>query len=68
MRAIGYVRVSTAGQVSDGLSLDVQRQQITAHAAQHGLDLELIEDAGLRSAFHQYPRRRAGDGRACTNR
>nr|WP_186374894.1 recombinase family protein [Kocuria rosea] len=44
--AIGYVRVSTAGQV-DGLSLDVQRQQITAYATQHALDLELIEDAGL---------------------
>ncbi|MEX5266286.1 recombinase family protein [Kocuria sp. CPCC 204721] len=47
MRAIGYIRVSTAGQVNDGLSLDVQRQQITAYATQHGLELEIIQDAGL---------------------
>ena len=35
MRLIAYLRVSTAGQVEDGLGLEIQRAQITAWARAH---------------------------------
>src|SRR5271169_1320089 len=48
MRAIGYVRVSTAVQVSEGVSLDAQRARIAAWAAANGAELpEVFTDAGL---------------------
>jgi len=40
MKAIGYVRVSTEGQVRDGVSLDMQREKVKAWANLH--DAELI--------------------------
>jgi len=44
--AIGYVRVSTAGQ-KDGVSLDLQREKIAAYCALNDLELiEVIEDGG----------------------
>ncbi len=47
LRAIGYVRVSTVEQATEGVSLAAQRAAISAYATLHGLDLgEVIEDAG----------------------
>ena len=48
MKAIGYVRVSTAGQVEDGVSLDAQRAKIAAWCAANGYALiDTYEDAGV---------------------
>jgi len=44
--AIGYVRVSTAGQAQDGISLDAQRSQLAAWAAREGLAIEVYADEG----------------------
>jgi len=47
-RAIGYVRVSTATQATEGVSLDAQRERIAAAAAAAGLELVGIHaDEGL---------------------
>ena len=48
---IGYVRVSTAGQVSDGDGLAVQREKIAGWCAYQGLTLATVEeDAGISGA------------------
>lgn len=39
MKAIGYVRVSTEGQASSGLSLDAQKAAIAAEAQRRGWEL-----------------------------
>ena len=45
--AVGYLRVSTEEQASEGVSLDVQRSRIPAYIAAKDLGpYELIEDAG----------------------
>jgi len=47
-KAIGYVRVSTAGQAAEGVSLEAQRARIEAAAAAAGLELVAIHaDEGL---------------------
>lgn len=47
-KAIGYIRVSTDGQVESGLSLEAQRKKIEAYATLKDLELvEIIEDAGI---------------------
>jgi len=47
-RTIGYIRVSTTGQVEEGLSLEAQRRKIIAYCELYNLELvEIIEDAGL---------------------
>lgn len=68
IRALGYCRVSTAGQADDGVSLDDQRHRITAYADLHDLELVGFEiDAGAsgkttrRPAF-QRALRRLGSG------
>ena len=46
--AIGYIRVSTEGQVQDGVSLDAQRAKIEAWALLNDYDLAAVYvDAGL---------------------
>ena len=46
-KAIGYVRVSTTEQATEGISLDNQKAKIRAYCALNDLDLiEIIEDAG----------------------
>jgi DNA invertase Pin-like site-specific DNA recombinase len=46
--AIGYVRVSTEAQASEGVSLDAQRQRLEAWAQMQGVTLTAVEtDAGL---------------------
>jgi site-specific DNA recombinase len=47
-KAVGYVRVSTAGQVVDGVSLEAQKAKIQAWALANDYDLVAIhEDAGI---------------------
>jgi len=46
-KAIGYVRVSTSEQATEGISLDNQKAKIKAYCALNDLELpEIIEDAG----------------------
>ena len=48
MKAIGYARVSTDGQVNDGVSLDAQQVKILAWCEANGWKLVgLHVDAGL---------------------
>ena len=47
MKVIGYTRVSTEEQASDGVSLAAQRAKLIAYASLYELELvEIIEDAG----------------------
>jgi DNA invertase Pin-like site-specific DNA recombinase len=51
MKAVGYVRVSTQGQVEDGVSLEAQEAKIRAWAELNGYDeAELHVDAGISGA------------------
>lgn len=55
-RAIGYVRVSTEQQASEGASLDAQRAQIEAYCSLYGFELVGIEvDAGLSASTLNRP-------------
>lgn len=46
-KAVGYVRVSTEQQASDGVSLAAQREKIEQYCALYDLDLiAVVEDAG----------------------
>jgi site-specific DNA recombinase len=48
MQAIGYVRVSTEGQATEGISLEAQRARIDAWCTANGYELLSIEvDAGI---------------------
>ena len=42
MKAIAYCRVSTAGQESDGVSLEMQRERIAAWCSGNGYDLAAV--------------------------
>lgn len=47
MKVIGYIRVSSAGQVADGASIDVQKAKIGQWCALYGHELaDLYVDAG----------------------
>lgn len=47
MRAIGYIRVSTEEQATDGVSLQAQREKVEAYAKLYDLELvEVVVDAG----------------------
>ena len=47
MRAVGYIRVSSDEQATEGVSLDAQRAKVQGYAALYDLDLVAIEvDAG----------------------
>lgn len=47
MKVIGYVRVSTDEQATDGVSLEAQRAKLQAYAALYDLELvEVVADAG----------------------
>jgi site-specific DNA recombinase len=46
--AVGYLRVSTAGQATEGVSLEAQAERVTAAAAAAGFELATIEaDRGV---------------------
>jgi site-specific DNA recombinase len=48
MEAIGYVRVSTEEQATEGVSLAAQRETVAAYCTAHGLELvEIVEDCGV---------------------
>lgn len=48
LKAIGYIRVSTSEQASDGVSLDAQRTKIAAWAVANDYEIAAIyEDAGI---------------------
>lgn len=48
MKAYGYIRVSTEGQATDGVSLDAQRAKVAAWADLNGYELAgIFEDAGI---------------------
>jgi DNA invertase Pin-like site-specific DNA recombinase len=50
-RAVGYVRVSTLGQVKDGYSLSYQVDEIKAFCAHHQLELlDIYKDEGISGA------------------
>src|SRR5689334_19964591 len=44
--ALGYVRVSTAEQATEGASLEAQQEALTAEADRRGWELEMVSDAG----------------------
>jgi len=50
-RVIGYVRVSTQGQVKDGYSLSYQVEEIQNYCARHNLELlDIYKDEGISGA------------------
>lgn len=64
MRAVGYVRVSTDEQASDGVSLDAQRAKIIAYAGLYDLELIAVEvDAGVSAKTLDRPALRSALGR-----
>jgi site-specific DNA recombinase len=55
IKVAGYVRVSTAIQVTEGESLDTQREQITEYAKSKGWDLvHIYADEGLSGGKIEY--------------
>ena len=67
MVAVAYVRVSTSGQVEDGVSLEAQRAKIAAWAKLHDEDeVVFYEDAGLSgSSMDQRPGLKEALQKAC---
>ena len=55
LRALGYIRVSTDGQVDSGAGLDAQRAALTAEAARPGFEIEIVTAAGLSAATMNRP-------------
>lgn len=47
MKAIGYIRVSTQGQVEDGVSLDAQEAKVRAWAELNGAEVVIFRDKGI---------------------
>lgn len=48
MKAVGYVRVSTEEQASQGVSLEAQTEKVKAYASLYDIELvEIITDAGV---------------------
>ena len=47
VRAVGYLRVSTGGQVESGAGLDAQRSAVTDRATREGWQLDVVADEGL---------------------
>lgn len=52
---LGYIRVSTADQASDGASLPAQESALREKAAGRGWDLEIVTEAGLSAKNMQRP-------------
>ncbi len=50
VRAIGYLRVSTDGQVESGAGLDAQRATLAERAEREGWALDVVADEGLSGA------------------
>lgn len=51
MNVVGYIRVSTQGQVKDGYSLKYQEEEIQAYCEKHGWNLiHIFRDEGINGA------------------
>jgi hypothetical protein len=51
IRAVGYIRVSTQGQLRDGYSLAYQRDKIIGYCGNNGIELvRIYEDKGISGA------------------
>lgn len=56
MKAIGYVRVSTEEQATQGVSLDAQTEKVKAYASLYDIELvEIITDAGVSAKSLERP-------------
>ena len=68
--AIGYIRVSTEGQVTDGVSLDAQRERIGAWCVANGYAMaEVFVDAGISGGrSHNRPGLQAALDAVCQSR
>ncbi len=56
MKAVGYIRVSTEGQVKDGFGLDVQKEAIEKYAQGRGMNSILFyEEKGQSGAVEDRP-------------
>ena len=56
MKVVGYIRVSTEEQASEGVSLDAQRCKLEAYAKLYELDLVAVEvDAGVSAKTLERP-------------
>jgi DNA invertase Pin-like site-specific DNA recombinase len=55
MRALGYLRVSTAEQGDSGAGIDAQRAAIAIEAARRGWEVEFIEDRGYSARSMKRP-------------
>ncbi len=54
--AIGYVRVSTQEQASDGVSLDAQRDKLRAYCKENGIRLiDIKADEGISGSTIERP-------------
>lgn len=54
MKAIGYIRVSTEKQASEGISLENQKEQIEKYCRYKGFELAgIIEDAGISGGINK---------------
>lgn len=53
--AIGYIRVSTADQAANGISLDTQRALLEQEAARRGWSVEVVADEGMSGASLDRP-------------
>lgn len=50
-RAIGYIRVSTKGQVQDGYSISYQQEEVKKFCSRHQLELlDIYKDEGISGA------------------
>jgi len=47
MKAVGYIRVSTQGQVEDGVSLDAQEAKVRAWAVLNAAEVVIFRDQGI---------------------
>lgn len=50
MRALGYIRVSTSEQATEGISLDVQTDALLREARRRGWEMDIISDEGVSAA------------------
>lgn len=55
-RAVGYIRVSTENQAEEGLSLEIQREEIIKYCVDNRYELiQIYEDAGISGATLDRP-------------
>ncbi len=55
MRAIGYIRVSTAAQEEDGASLPAQKNTLVGEASRRGWEIDFAQDAASGGSMKRRP-------------